>query len=119
MAFQLRLDTMIELSEGTMSVATPGNGTSRDCGTSVFECWRRRSNHERHGGKYQAVVRGDRCGVQESYRVFFATKACCVGYSGLNSWRNGSGRSWSVCRGDRECRCNTDHDGDFHYPCYR
>src|SRR6266446_1499068 len=63
-------------------VATPGNATSRDCGTSVFECWRRRSNHERHGGKYQAVVRGDRCGVQESYRVFFATKACCVGYSG-------------------------------------
>jgi hypothetical protein len=61
---------MIELSEGTMSVATPGNATSRDCGTSVFECWRRRSNHERHGGKYQAVVRGDRCGVQESYRVF-------------------------------------------------
>ena len=39
---------MIELSEGTMSVATPGNATSRDCGTSVFECWRRRSNHERH-----------------------------------------------------------------------
>jgi hypothetical protein len=24
----------------------------------VFECWRRRSNHERHGGKYQAVVAG-------------------------------------------------------------
>jgi hypothetical protein len=61
---------MSELSEGTMSVATPRNATSRDCGTSVFECWRRRSNHERHGGKYQAVVRGDRCGVQESYRVF-------------------------------------------------
>ena len=42
---------MIELSEGTMSVATLGNATSRDCGTSVFECWRRRSNHERHGAE--------------------------------------------------------------------
>jgi len=29
---------MIEPSEGTVSVATPGNATSRDRGTSVFEC---------------------------------------------------------------------------------
>jgi hypothetical protein len=36
--FSYALDTMIELSEGTMSIATLGNARSHDWGTSVFEC---------------------------------------------------------------------------------